>query len=625
WYSQKIIRDEVESSSFQLLDQTRRLMDNQLNSIDSLSIQLANVNALNNAIEANNLEEIKPMLQSIQTYLRDFYTGSPFIQSIYIYYQNLNLVQSAITGLMPASEYKEPEIITTNQKMGKKREWIFSEPDEDGHTWDSTVTLIRPIPYYGEENSAAIIVNVNQQYFFQNHPTRFLREGEEIWIIHPSGNYGFETRVGELLPQSNLALVQAMNSDVNTFNEEFQGKQYSFSSVVSPHTGWKYVHVIPTKTLYTDSQLVRLFLFLVATISIVISIIIAIFISKRIYNPVQALIKMLEPKTQSVHSPIKRADEIPYIFSTIEKKSYEEKLLKRQLQNSILELRQAFLKTLLYEKSDDHQTRIQKLREYEITFHHTGFFVTVIRLNKEEIPANDVQAYKYFIMKLCEEILSEKIHVEAIEMEGTDIALICNIKDNAPTTELQHKIIDLLKVTHNQIVYHIDFPITIAIGEFVSEVGCFADSYQTALEAINATRNGTIKAFWKMEEIPSPEIEPQPDTVTTQIVDYIQANYKNDISLNGIADKLGLDPSHISRLFKQDLGINFSKYLINLRIQEAKRLLQESELSVKEIGEAVGYINTHSFIRIFKKYEGIPPGKYRENVHPKFLDSKEIY
>src|SRR5690606_13914253 len=352
-----------------------------------------------------------------------------------------------------------------------------------------------------------------------------------------------------------------------------QGKQYSFSSVVSPHTGWKYVHVIPTKTLYTDSQLVRLFLFLVATISIVISIIIAIFISKRIYNPVQALIKMLEPKTQSVHSPIKRADEIPYIFSTIEKKSYEEKLLKRQLQNSILELRQAFLKTLLYEKSDDHQTRIQKLREYEITFHHTGFFVAVIRLNKEEIPANDVQAYKYFIMKLCEEFLSEKIHVEAVEMEGTDIALICNINADAPT--MQNKIIDLLKVTHNQMAYHIDFSITIAIGEFVSEVGCIADSYQTALEAINSTRNGTIKAFWQMEEIPSYEAEPQPDTVTTQIVDYIQANYKNDISLNGIADKLGLDPSHISRLFKQDLGINFSKYLINLRIQEAKRLLQE--------------------------------------------------
>jgi two-component system response regulator YesN len=114
-------------------------------------------------------------------------------------------------------------------------------------------------------------------------------------------------------------------------------------------------------------------------------------------------------------------------------------------------------------------------------------------------------------------------------------------------------------------------------------------------------------------------------TVTKQILAYIHINYDKEISLGGIADKLNLDISYVSRLFRQEVSVTFTDYVISLRLAKAKELLQHSMLTVKEIGTMAGYANQRSFNRIFKKYEGITPGEYRTIHAPGKLDRDEIY
>ncbi|MCU6795082.1 helix-turn-helix domain-containing protein [Paenibacillus sp. WQ 127069] len=114
-------------------------------------------------------------------------------------------------------------------------------------------------------------------------------------------------------------------------------------------------------------------------------------------------------------------------------------------------------------------------------------------------------------------------------------------------------------------------------------------------------------------------------TPVEQILEYIQTNHDKEISLNGIAEQLGLDPSYLSRLFKQAVGLNFMEYLLSMRVKHAKMLLVTTDHSVTEISQMVGYHNTASFIRIFKKHEGVPPGQYRTENTNKKLDIQEIY
>ncbi|MFS0725421.1 helix-turn-helix domain-containing protein [Paenibacillus sp. 1P07SE] len=98
-----------------------------------------------------------------------------------------------------------------------------------------------------------------------------------------------------------------------------------------------------------------------------------------------------------------------------------------------------------------------------------------------------------------------------------------------------------------------------------------------------------------------------------KIQDYVMAHYtSNAISLTSIADHCGLNPSYLSSFFKKQSGQNITDYIIALRIKLAKTYLEEGEWTVTQIAQKVGYTNDIGLIRVFKKIEGITPGKYKE-------------
>ncbi len=95
------------------------------------------------------------------------------------------------------------------------------------------------------------------------------------------------------------------------------------------------------------------------------------------------------------------------------------------------------------------------------------------------------------------------------------------------------------------------------------------------------------------------------------IVNYLQNNYHNpDLSILGVADEFKMSPAYLSRLFKKEMGIGPAIYLQKIRIEAVKELLLNSDMTIKEISEAVGYQYTLTLNRAFKKLEGITPTQY---------------
>jgi len=85
------------------------------------------------------------------------------------------------------------------------------------------------------------------------------------------------------------------------------------------------------------------------------------------------------------------------------------------------------------------------------------------------------------------------------------------------------------------------------------------------------------------------------------IIEYVQKNfYDKNMSLSLLADKFDQTPSSISRLFKNETGYNFIDYLHHLRLNKAKELLKNTDISISDIALQCGYLNSHSFIRCFK-------------------------
>lgn len=97
-----------------------------------------------------------------------------------------------------------------------------------------------------------------------------------------------------------------------------------------------------------------------------------------------------------------------------------------------------------------------------------------------------------------------------------------------------------------------------------------------------------------------------------QAKQYIQQHFSEQITLEEVSGVVGLNAAYFSVLFKKSEGEGFAKYLINLRIEEAKRLLRESNDSVAEICRKVGYNDLKHFTHTFEKTTGIKPATYRK-------------
>lgn len=104
------------------------------------------------------------------------------------------------------------------------------------------------------------------------------------------------------------------------------------------------------------------------------------------------------------------------------------------------------------------------------------------------------------------------------------------------------------------------------------------------------------------------------DTLASTIEKYILKNYKDpSLCLNKISDEFQISESYFSHMFKEKTGVNFSSYLENIRINEAARLIRETDISLNELYIAVGYNNSNTFRRAFKKIYGVTPSSLRES------------
>ncbi|MCI8535552.1 MAG: response regulator [Hungatella sp.] len=105
--------------------------------------------------------------------------------------------------------------------------------------------------------------------------------------------------------------------------------------------------------------------------------------------------------------------------------------------------------------------------------------------------------------------------------------------------------------------------------------------------------------------------------VTELILKYIQQNYKYDISMQDLAKAMNYSEAYFCKLFKQYFNKNFTAYLTEYRVKVAKKMLEQPTVNVKEVGKAVGYMDSNYFTRVFKRLTGQTPTEYRLYIFQK--------
>lgn len=95
---------------------------------------------------------------------------------------------------------------------------------------------------------------------------------------------------------------------------------------------------------------------------------------------------------------------------------------------------------------------------------------------------------------------------------------------------------------------------------------------------------------------------------------YLCDNYQRSISLEKIAGTMYLNSSYLSKIYKSEFGESPLSFLINLRLNKARELLEKGDESITSIAKSVGYDDQYYFSRLFKKYFGTSPANYRKQI-----------
>lgn len=133
--------------------------------------------------------------------------------------------------------------------------------------------------------------------------------------------------------------------------------------------------------------------------------------------------------------------------------------------------------------------------------------------------------------------------------------------------------------------------------------------YQNALEGMYGAkqyaRNLVSKAIQYETYINKTE------SVTEKIRQYIDGHYKEEIRRDDLGEMVYLNTDYMSRIFKKEVGVSISSYILQKRVEEAKKLLSQSNLPINTVSIYVGYSNFSYFTKMFKENTGYSPLEYR--------------
>ncbi len=161
--------------------------------------------------------------------------------------------------------------------------------------------------------------------------------------------------------------------------------------------------------------------------------------------------------------------------------------------------------------------------------------------------------------------------------------------------------------------------------EYIEKMYGLIESLLTKREvtfANNLRRNGLLKTFFadlieehikKMSEEEKRQIQSkEASKYIRNAINYIAENYNTKIKVNELADYVGVNRSYLASSFKKTVGCSPKEYLLSLRMEKAKSLLETTDMPINTISSSVGYTDQLAFSRMFKQYTGKSPKAYRE-------------
>jgi Response regulator containing CheY-like receiver domain and AraC-type DNA-binding domain len=253
------------------------------------------------------------------------------------------------------------------------------------------------------------------------------------------------------------------------------------------------------------------------------------------------------------------------------------------------------------------------------------FAVFRVKLELGELPAKDRGLLRYAALNIVNELLSEERKHQAFYSGDDELCVLIEWSEQEYNETAMNKI-DQLEYIGRSLHFHIEKflqrRVFVGISQILRDVAFIPT---VGLQAARALRwreehpdhhvfyYGDYKWGSREDGSTAEEGLAQSNGIVEQAKNYIDENYmKKGITLNEVAHHNHVSPNYLSYLFKKYMNCNLWEYVIRLRMEESKRLIETTDLRRYEIADRVGYESPEHFSKIFKKYYGISPSDWKK-------------
>ena len=591
----RTIESETIRANSAMLRQLKQVFDKELKDISnvgirmSLNYRLMTVMNDENMTEQSKIRMLYDDLSELQKDMKSYKISNALIKEFYIYFCINDL------ALTDSSFGKSQQLFNTihiNGEMGYD-EWkgIMQKRHENCfemlpvYSGGNSAALMRSLPAGDiSKVSANIVILLDESVFRKAVENITLLGKGSTFIMDSEDNVLFSsgTKKDGEYPEYK-SLDQSGKAEIINRKDGAYAVLFEKSDIAD----WKYVSVLPYTIFNQKARQTERIIYAGIVLCLVIGSLAAFLLAKRNYNPINDIVSILAGKAGA---PLNKGyNEFRYISDAVTNTLNQNDAMNKKLKQQDMILNSNMLTKLLKGRTNKNELLLESLKGIGVeveAFYNYG-------IETEQKLLNCIRVGDFpDACKLLEEVFTQNFSGKEVPIYVAK----CMMFDLAGT---------FLKSLDKDgcSVGNMD----LATGRFVGEL--------MKCETIEELKEQILKTLKIFCDESSNRNNNGHDKLIKSIVDIIKTNY-TDANLNivMIADKLDMNPKYISAVFKEITGKSILDVINRTRIEKAKSLLKEQEMSIAGTAVEAGYYDSKALIRAFRKYEGITPGQYRENV-----------
>lgn len=602
-------RDKIDyfyKYNISMLEQSKYIIDKYVSELELLTENFESANPIRmlcsgeisaDYFSANNYIDLSRALY-------DTKNRADIADNLYLYIADRSLIVSP-AGVMSVKEFynkdetyeKIPFEEFETEYLNKYHYRMFFGTGVSGQMKKSYITYSQSLPQKKYDSSAyKLLIQLSPERFASVMSHGDGSQGEVMMILSKSGDIVYCNSAKTDIDTKKLVGHLYKESDVMEITDKKQMITYAKSK---SQNGWIYLVAVSKDKFLSEITRFKYIILLFTAGYLIFGIFLSRMLLKKNYRPIKLVMDKLGRDESSRYS-----DEMDFIHSVIRELKESNKDMKNVITRQSEQIKSDALKSIMSKSysSDAIESIFEKLG---FTFAYRNYAIVIVHAEGAENRTDSEKNMIYYALNnMAYELLGSIYNYEKFIDSNGNLVFAINVED-----ENEEAFVEDIKYICTLISDVMDkefsVPTDISISSLRSGADTLRTSYTEAMAALTS-RTGNITDYRDISSNRAIKM-------IADIEDYIDTHYMdNNLSNTTIADEFNITGQYLSVLFKKYKNENLQSYIARIRVGYAKELLKNKKYTIFQIANMVGYSNDIGFIRVFKKIEGITPGKYRQ-------------